>query len=240
MLRCLTSSLLCLFVSSVAVLQPSADSPSEQEEGAVHLPAVRRQHRPADDDPHLAQLSGGVHQQLALQLGRQQLVRTPFSRRDQVQSTCKQTSWLSKENVGSNTKWSDSWPSQPLVQLPSSHQPRGVPAAVVPAARSQRLRPHAAPHSTVAVLLRCPPTPPHRFSHVRLPQQLQLWGQPGKTHSIIFEYWRSLFKQINFHFHVADQISEQRQVLHAFIMLWLRFTQPAAVHTEADKWDVIR
>lgn len=84
--RCLTSSLLCLFVSSVAVLQPSADSPTEQEEGAVHLPAVRRQHRPADDDPHLAQLAGRLHQQLALQLCGQQLVRTPVGRRPQVTS----------------------------------------------------------------------------------------------------------------------------------------------------------
>lgn len=65
---------------SVAVPQPSAHTPAEQEEGAVHLTAVRRQHRPADHDPHLAQLAGGVHQQLPLQLGRQQLLRTPLSR----------------------------------------------------------------------------------------------------------------------------------------------------------------
>lgn len=73
-----------LSVHSVAVLQPQTDAPAEQEEGAVHLAAVRRQHRPPDDDPHLAQLAGGLHQQLSLQLSRQQLVRTPVSRRAQV------------------------------------------------------------------------------------------------------------------------------------------------------------
>lgn len=93
--RWLTSSLMSLFVSvsSIAFLQPTADTPTEQEEGAVHLPAVRCQHWPADHDPHLTQLAGGLHQQLPLQLGRQQLVRTPFSRRHQVvrQCTCIQT-----------------------------------------------------------------------------------------------------------------------------------------------------
>lgn len=71
-------------MSSVAFLQPAADAPAQQEEGAVHLAAVGRQHRPADDDPHVAQLAGGLHQQLALQLGRQQLLRTPVSRGNQV------------------------------------------------------------------------------------------------------------------------------------------------------------
>lgn len=70
--------------SSLPLLQSKADAPAEQEEGLVHLAAVRREHRPADHDPHLAQLSGGLHQQLPLQLGRQQLLRTPVGRRDQV------------------------------------------------------------------------------------------------------------------------------------------------------------
>lgn len=83
-----TSSPICLFVSSITFLQPTADTPTEQEEGAVHLAAVRCQHRPADHDPHLTQLAGGLHQQLPLQLGRQQLLRTPFSRWDQVISAC--------------------------------------------------------------------------------------------------------------------------------------------------------
>lgn len=83
---CLTPTLTVCFLSlsSVPLLQSQADAPAEQEAGPVHLAAVGRQHRPADDDPHLAQLAGGVHQQLALQLGRQQLLRSPVGRRDQV------------------------------------------------------------------------------------------------------------------------------------------------------------
>lgn len=73
-----------LCVRSVAVLQPQTDAAAEQEAGSVHLAAVGRQHRPPDHDPHVAQLAGRLHQQLALQLGRQQLLRTPVCRRTQV------------------------------------------------------------------------------------------------------------------------------------------------------------
>lgn len=76
------------FVRSVALLQPPADPPVGQEEGSVHLAPVGRQHRPADDDPHLAKLAGRLHQQLAVQLRRQQLLRTPVGRRTQVRTLC--------------------------------------------------------------------------------------------------------------------------------------------------------
>lgn len=69
---------------SIAFLQPPGDAPPEPQAGAVHLPALRRQPRPPAHDPDLAQLAGGLHQQLPQQLGRQRLLRTPVSRRPQV------------------------------------------------------------------------------------------------------------------------------------------------------------
>ena len=69
---------------SIAFLQPPGDAPPEPQARAVRLPALRRQPRPPAHDPDLAQLAGGLHQQLPQQLGRQWLLRTPVSRRPQV------------------------------------------------------------------------------------------------------------------------------------------------------------
>ena len=69
---------------SVTFLQPPGDTPPEPQAGAVHLPALRRQPRPPAHDPDLAQLAGGLHQQLPQQLGCQRLLRTPVSRCPQV------------------------------------------------------------------------------------------------------------------------------------------------------------
>ena len=60
---------LCVFLfHSVTVPQSQTDPQAEQKASPVHLASLRRQHRPADHDPYLAQLSGGLHQQLTLQL----------------------------------------------------------------------------------------------------------------------------------------------------------------------------
>lgn len=182
-------SLLCLFVSSFTFFQPPVDTPPKQEEGTVHLPTLRCQHRLADHDPHLTQLPSGLHQQLPLQLSCQQLLRAPFSRRDQV---CRQSpsmnDYLAKAStqtyshsltntcVSSHIYHKVFFPvvSQPLIQLPSSHQSSSVPAAVVPAEGSQRFRPHTSSCSAFAVLLFRSPAPPHCLIYVHLPQQLQL------------------------------------------------------------------
>ncbi len=50
------------FLCSVPFPQSQTDAEDEQEASAVHLSSLRSQHRPADHDPHLAQLSGGLHQ----------------------------------------------------------------------------------------------------------------------------------------------------------------------------------
>lgn len=71
-------------VYSFPFLKPTADPQTQQEEGPVHLPAVRCQHRPADHDQDLTKFSSGLHQQLPLQLGSKQLLRASFSRRAQV------------------------------------------------------------------------------------------------------------------------------------------------------------
>lgn len=75
---------------SVTVSQPSPDAQVESKASAVHLSALRRQHRPADHDPDVTQLSGGLHQQFPLQFGRQQLLWAPVCRRHQVQTGFKQ------------------------------------------------------------------------------------------------------------------------------------------------------
>lgn len=75
--------------------------------------------------------------------------------------------------------------TQPDIQLPPSHQPRCLPAAVVPAKESQRLWPHASSHSTVAIFVLCSSTPPHCITYV-LPQQHQLRSKQGNIHVFIF------------------------------------------------------
>ncbi len=50
------------FLCSVPFPQSQTDAEGEQEASAVHLSSLGCQHRPADHDPHLAQLSGGLHQ----------------------------------------------------------------------------------------------------------------------------------------------------------------------------------
>ena len=77
----------CFVFHSVALRQPQTHPQTEQEESFVHLPPVGRQHRPADHDPHVAQLPGGLHQQLPLQLGSLQLLRTPLCGGHQVPQT---------------------------------------------------------------------------------------------------------------------------------------------------------
>lgn len=71
-----------LKASDLCVRSLPTDSQAEQEEDAVHLAAVRRQRGCSDHDPHLAELAGGVHQQLPVRLRCQQLVRTPVGRRN--------------------------------------------------------------------------------------------------------------------------------------------------------------
>lgn len=64
---------------------------------------------------------------------------------------------------------------QPVTGVPTSHQPCGLPAAVVPAEGSQCVWTHAPPHSTVHVILLRTPTPPRHSTHDHgRPQQRQL------------------------------------------------------------------
>lgn len=50
------------FVYSVPFPESQTDAEGEQEASVVHLSSLGCQHRPADHDPHLTQLSGGLHQ----------------------------------------------------------------------------------------------------------------------------------------------------------------------------------
>lgn len=160
-----------LSVRSVALLQPQGDAAAEQEEGAVHLAAVGRQHRPPDDDTHFAQLAGGLHQQLALQLGRQQLLRTPVSRRPQVSRlSCFMVTISASSPLTLRPRWL-SCSLQPVLSVPTPHQPDGLPAAALPAARAQRLWAHPASPAAAAQLRR-PPAGPGPLLSARLrPQQ---------------------------------------------------------------------
>lgn len=159
--------LLCCVFYSVTLLQPQSDTPTEQEKGSVNFTTVRRQYRPSDNDTHLTQLTGCLHQQLSLQLSGKQLVRTPGWRSEVgklVPNTTLPCIPLKSPNIKIShlcfifsTKNQNmrvltvSHFLQPLFSVPSPHQPNGLPAAALPTARAQRL--WAYPTS--------PPTSPH-------------------------------------------------------------------------------
>lgn len=179
---------------SVALLQPQNDTPTEQEEGAVNFAAVRRQYRPSDDDTHLAKLAGRLHQQLSLQLSSQQLVRTPGWRPEvgklvlntalsciplkppnflthTISVSSLRRHWLKSAKSEHMSPDSLSCSLQPLLSVPSPHQPNGLPAAALPTTRAQRLRPYPTSPPTSTHLRQAPARPRPIFTAKLRPQQ---------------------------------------------------------------------